>query len=35
MACCDFCHQVKPVPEVAVVSTAAGHFTGCVLVSTG
>jgi acetyl-CoA acetyltransferase len=28
-------HQVKPVPEVAVVSTGAGHFTGCMLVSTG
>jgi acetyl-CoA acetyltransferase len=27
--------QVKPVPEVAVVSTGAGHFTGCLLVSTG
>jgi acetyl-CoA acetyltransferase len=28
-------HQVTPVPEVAVVSTGAGHFTGCLLVSTG
>ena len=28
-------HQVKPVPEVAVVSTGAGHFTGCMLVSVG
>ena len=28
-------HQVTPVPEVAVVSTGAGHFTGCMLVSTG
>ena len=28
-------HQVKPVPEVAVVSTGAGHFTGCMLLSTG
>jgi acetyl-CoA acetyltransferase len=28
-------HQVTPVPEVAVGSTGAGHFTGCMLVSTG
>jgi len=28
-------HQVTPVPAVAVVSTGAGHFTGCLLVSTG
>jgi hypothetical protein len=26
--------QVKPLSEVAVVSTGAGHFTGCMLVST-
>ena len=27
--------QVAPQPEVAVVSTGANHFTGCLLLATG